>query len=180
MSIKASSCLKSLCTVAGISGVFPQHPTLQAVSSISSSAICICWSPGTWGANDEIFMLVTIHFPLLKASALTLSKCGREFCLLLNACISMRKLRERVYKIRFLVSVTSERIIEDMGRAFPVTQALLPTDDTLACLSGPGSSSCLPGQSLHRYFYILLSIVIWPIFDSIEIELHRTIIAAPR
>lgn len=31
------------------------------------SVICMCWSPGAWGVNDEIFMLVTIHFPSTKS-----------------------------------------------------------------------------------------------------------------
>lgn len=93
--------------------------------------------------------------------------------------VFLRKSSDRIYKTRFLVWITLEWLIEDTVRAIiPVPHTQPPAEETLGFRSL--KFYCVSqGNPFAGIFIDCFLILCDPLFDSIEIELCRTFIAAP-
>lgn len=118
------------------------------------SVICICWSPGTWGVNDEIFMLVTIQFPSTKS--LCYHPLERELGNLpaaKYACAFVKKIPDRVHKIRFPVWIRClELILDEALGGFSIT-LLVFSNDTPTTASTPPPQ---PAEDIVDFLFLEL------------------------
>lgn len=94
MPVKVSSCLQIISRWGWNFKCFP------GTSYLENSGQPLPGTASVWfvyadipalGVNEEIFMLVTIHFPSTKASALILLKRSFGICLLLNSSVHLWK-----------------------------------------------------------------------------------------
>lgn len=135
-----------------------QNPLLWKLWAASSwhhiSVICVCWSPGAWGVNDEIFTLVTVHF--LSTKSLCYHLLEKELwnspAKYASAFVKNKKNKKTnsVHEIRFPVWIRCLGwILDHMMTAFPVTFfcCFQPPSWQHGWLSVPG-----PSLSLEMWF----------------------------